>query len=211
MKPRIRDPFSASLAIASGLIVLLGYFLDTPLLMSIRQIFIQWSIILMAFALMIGVTNLAIVHWRKLTLGSIGAMYSAVILFSLIITIGVVGYFGPLSSFSNQIYSSVLLPIESSLMAILTVSMVYALARLLRRKFNLFSIIFLATVIIVLAGAVPLMGIEIPGLHGVEGLRSMMLRLPALAGVRGILLGVALGSVAAGLRVLLSSDRPYGG
>jgi hypothetical protein len=32
-----------------------------------------------------------------------------------------------------------------------------------------------------------------------------------MAGARGILLGVALGTVATGLRILIGADRPYGG
>jgi len=32
----------------------------------------------------------------------------------------------------------------------------------------------------------------------------------AVGGARGLLLGVALGSITAGLRVLLATDRPYG-
>jgi len=33
----------------------------------------------------------------------------------------------------------------------------------------------------------------------------------AIAGMRGLLLGVGLGTLAAGLRVLSGVDRPYGG
>jgi hypothetical protein len=37
------------------------------------------------------------------------------------------------------------------------------------------------------------------------------LRLLPVAGGRGILLGIALGSLMAGLRILLGADRPYSG
>jgi hypothetical protein len=39
--------------------------------------------------------------------------------------------------------------------------------------------------------------------------KEWVLRVPVLAGARGILLGVALGIIATGLRVLLGADRPY--
>jgi len=32
-----------------------------------------------------------------------------------------------------------------------------------------------------------------------------------VAGARGILLGVSLGVIATGVRILIGSDRPYGG
>jgi hypothetical protein len=40
-------------------------------------------------------------------------------------------------------------------------------------------------------------------------IKDWVLDVPALAGARGILLGVALGTAATGLRVLLGLDRPY--
>jgi len=41
--------------------------------------------------------------------------------------------------------------------------------------------------------------------------RSWLAQVPAIAGARGLLLGVALGTVATGIRILIGVDRPYGG
>jgi hypothetical protein len=40
-------------------------------------------------------------------------------------------------------------------------------------------------------------------------IKEWVLRVPTMAGARGILLGVALGIIATGLRILLGADRPY--
>ena len=40
-------------------------------------------------------------------------------------------------------------------------------------------------------------------------IKDWVFDVPMLAGMRGILLGVALGTLATGLRVLLGVDRPY--
>jgi len=40
-------------------------------------------------------------------------------------------------------------------------------------------------------------------------IKDWVLDVPALAGMRGILLGVGLGTAATGMRVLLGIDRPY--
>jgi hypothetical protein len=103
------------------------------------------------------------------------------------------------------------MPVETSLIAILAVVLTYAAARLLRRKLNIFTIIFLVSALIVLLGTAPIMGIEVPFLHGEMGLRSLLVQIPAVAGARGVLLGVALGAIATGLRILMGVDRPYGG
>jgi hypothetical protein len=60
--------------------------------------------------------------------------------------------------------------------------------------------------LVVLLGQVPL-GFQIwPDLPLVK---DWLLQVLGMAGLRGILLGVALGTVAAGLRLLLGQDRPY--
>ena len=41
------------------------------------------------------------------------------------------------------------------------------------------------------------------------GIRDWILDVPAMAGVRGILLGVALGALLTGIRLLLGAERPY--
>jgi hypothetical protein len=49
---------------------------------------------------------------------------------------------------------------------------------------------------------------DIPILYDIRMFISQRL---ASAGARGILIGVALGTLTTGLRILFGSDRPYGG
>ncbi len=106
------------------------------------------------------------------------------------------------------IFNFIQVPIESSLLAILSVVLILAGVRLLRRKPNLLSIVFIGTAVVILLMSGPLFGIDLPGL---ADLRIWIGKVPVVAGARGILLGVSLGIVAAGLRILMGADRPYGG
>lgn len=203
----MKFPLAVSLTIAIGLIVLAGYFF--PQVAPLRYVFVQWAVILSAVAVIVGVANLAGVHLRKLSSGSPENAYSGILLISLAVTLIAAIAFGPTGFWSQWIYSSILMPAESSLMAILAVSLVYAMARLLRRNLSLMAVVFFVTAIFVLAGSVSWLGVEIPGLHGSDGLRALIASSPAVAGARGILLGIALGTIATGLRVLIGADRPY--
>jgi hypothetical protein len=207
----MKAPISAAIAIAFGLIVLAGYFLDLPLLNDLKDIFVQWALILASIALIIGVVNLFSVHWGKIRKNKPGSVYSYFVIISLIATLVVVALFGPTGSWSLWIFNHIQFPIESSLMALLAVVLIYAAARLFRRRIDLFAVIFVISILIMLIGAAPILGIEIPGLHGPEGVRSLLVQIPAMGGARGILLGVALGTIATGLRILMGADRPYGG
>jgi len=211
MRARFRAPFSTVVAISVGLIVLLGYFINIGTLINLRQILLHWAVILAAVALIVGVLNLLSVHLKKVTHREKGAGYSLVIVSSLLITILVVGISGMTGDWSKWLFNNVQVPAESSLMGLIAVVLVYAIARLFNKRITLFSLVFVFTVLLVILGSVPIFGIEIPGLHGPNGLRAILMRLAAVAGARGILLGVALGTIATGLRVLLGADRPYGG
>jgi hypothetical protein len=66
--------------------------------------------------------------------------------------------------------------------------------------------LFAAAAVVVLVGSVPFTQIISPL---IPETKEWIVNVPALAGVRGILLGVSLGIIATGLRVLTGLDRPY--
>jgi hypothetical protein len=203
----VKNPIYAAVAIGVGLVVLVGYFLQIDLLVNLRIILLNWATILIAVALLVGVVNLFTVHWRKLSTDQPDKINSIALLVGLTITLAVSGWFGPTTPISLWIFNYIQIPVEASLMALLSVVLIYAGVRLLRRKPNLLTITFIATAVVILLMSGHLFGIDIPGL---AALRIWIGKVPAVAGARGILLGVSLGIIAAGLRILMGADRPYG-
>jgi hypothetical protein len=204
----VRNPVYTAIAIGIGIVVLVGYFLQFDLLVNLRIVLLEWATVLVAVALLVGIVNLFIVHLQKSAADQSNQVNSITLITSLTVTLLVAGWFGPTHPISLWIFNYIQIPVEASLMAILAVVLIYAGVRLLRRKPNLLSIVFIATAVIILLMTGPLFGIDIPGL---AELRIWIGKVPAVAGARGILLGVSLGIVAAGLRILMGADRPYGG
>ena len=199
---------NAIIAIASGVFVILGYFFK-GVFEDIQSVLIGWAIILAAFALLLGLFNLAMVHWKRMGSEGPDSIYSIVLLISLVVTMIFAGISGPTGGLTLWVFNTFQVPVEISLLAVLAIVLVYAVARLLSRRPKWNTILFVVTVLIVLLGSVPLFFIgEIAPLAVV---RSWLAQVPAIAGARGILLGVALGTVATGLRILMGVDRPYGG
>ncbi len=205
----MKSLLSTSIAIAAGLLVLMGYFIPVTSLQSMQNTLVHWAVILAAFALLAGVINLLVTHWTRVSRGERGSLYSLVLIVSLVLTAGVVIIFGPTGVWSVWIFNNIQAPVESSLMAILAIILLFAGMRMFRRRLDLFSFVFWITAILVIVGTAPfLLAGQIPVLAQV---RTLIAQIPATAGARGILIGVSLGILVTGLRILVGSDRPYSG
>lgn len=200
---------SLVVAISVGLLVLLGYFFTTGTLAGLRVTLVQWAVILAGAAIFIGVLNLLSVHIKKIRDKENGGIYSLLLIASLLITLVLGLTLGPNHTTMTHIFNAVIFPVETSLLAIMAVTLIYAGIRLLRHRTDLMAIIFLLSALIVMLGAAPLPFFEIP-LFG-DLIRPIFVNTLAASGARGILLGVALGALLTGLRVLIGADRPYGG
>ena len=204
---------STAIAIASGLLVLAGYFFaqeaggPTSLLAVLRLTLLDWALILAGFATFVGIISLIQVHYKKIRLRKVSSIYSLLLVLSLAVTF-LYGLAKPVQA--GKIFTTVQLPVEASLMAVLAVTLTYASIRLLRRRFNLVAVIFLITVLLILLGTAPLPFLgNLPFLS--DWARPFIAQVLAGAGARGILLGMALGILTTGLRILFGADRPYGG
>lgn len=198
------------LAIASGVLVLLGYFYPVEPLLTLRLQLTNWAIILAGFAALIGIYNLVVVQMEKIRTRQKGTVYSGVLVISLLLTAFIGLLYGPDFTIMRLAVEAVVVPVEASLMAILSVTLIYASMRLLRRRADVMSIVFL------LAAVVFLLGVSLPMLLGGVGdqLGQFILQTTGMlsrGGARGLLLGISLGTLLTGLRVIFGVDRPYGG
>ncbi len=213
---KIKAPLATITALAVGIITLGGYFTTASTVSMLGTIFLQWASWLAAIALLVGIANLLGVHFEKLTTGQKGSIYSMVLILALMGTFAlgtydyISGTWGNASqSWLQWIFDYVQYPIEVSMFALLAIVLVYAAIRMIRQRENFPVIIFLLSAVFVLAGSVPFFGVSIPVLS--DTLTPWLTHVLALAGARGILLGVALGAIATSIRVLVGVDRPYGG
>ena len=203
-------PFSAAIAISVGLIILLGTFLPIPLLGTVRLELLHWAAILLGVAAFVGIGNLFSVHFQKIRHREKGSVYSVALLVAMLATLLIGVMVGPSHPWMRAAVETIIRPVETSLMALLAVTLLYASIRLLRRRADLMSIVFLGTAALMLLASVslPLIG-EIPILS--DWVRPWLMYGPAAGGARGLLIGVALGALTTGLRALFAFDRPYGG
>lgn len=197
-----------AIAVVAGLVVLAGYSIQLDELLLIRATIVNWVVILAGVALMMGVLNLAKVHWARIKKRNPGWQNSWVLLVSLLVTVGIAVFFGPTAAPSMWLYNHIQVPLETSMFALLAIILVAAIARLSMRRMSSTMMLFVSTVLVVLLGTVSFPGMELTVL---QEIRLWLAQTWAAAGARGILLGVALGTIATGVRVLMGVDRPYSG
>lgn len=194
--------FPTAIAIAIGLIVLIDYFFDAPLLDALGFAFREWTIILTAFALLLGVINLLQVHLsRVIHRQETGAGYSALVVLTATLVALTGLWFGLPSEPMTWLFDHVYVPLQSAFFALTAFFLATAAYRALRAR-TIETTWMLVIALIVFIGQTPLLGI-------LAEAREWVLNVPTTAGVRGILIGVALGTMATALRLLLGWDRPY--
>ncbi len=194
-------------AVLGGLIVLAGYFV--PALQEEQQLLLNWAIILAGSAVVVGVFNLVLVHAGRIQKKEKGGGYSAILLVCLFASFLFGLILGPDHPSIHRLVGAVIVPAESSLMGLLTVSLLAGAFRLLRTRVSLMSIVFLVTAVLMLLASATLPFGEIGALTDLA--KPWFQHVLALGGARGILVGMALGSLVTGLRVLIGSHRPYEG
>ncbi len=170
----------------------------------IAFILIRLAVIVLAYAILIGVINLVAVNAQR-TLR--GATWSAKINSAVILAMFVLGLIAPFINpdLSDFLLENVQTTIESALAALIFFALVYGAFRMLKHKITFSAILFILTVEIVLIGALPATQFGL-----VRNFTDWLINVPVNAGARGILLGIALATLITGLRVLIGQDRTYG-
>ncbi len=194
-------------AIVAGLTVLADFFITQPALDLAGSVLLQWAVIIAAFAFITGLLNIFLVHLSRIFRREKGWGYSIVVILAMwtVLVFGFLDAAGPHGSIVSWIFRYVQYPLQATLMALLAFFALSAGYRAFQKK-SLEATIMLVSASLVLLGY----GATMSDLGGPVGaIRDWILSVPAMAGVRGILIGIALGIIATGLRILTGMDRPY--
>jgi hypothetical protein len=188
----------------AGFLVLLSFVLpQMEVLVGLRTILINIAIIVASIALLLGFARLLSLHWlrfrQRRSWVSLIALFTAVVVFVVLV----------IDRFSNFgaaafVFNVLIVPIQGSLGALLTIFLAAAAVRMARRRRTWGTVWFLVSAVIVLITQIP----PTEGTANIlQPIRDLFNAL-AMGGLRGLLLGVALGTLAVAFRVLFAIDRP---
>ena len=195
-----------AIAIGVGIVTLLTFFFQDPYLTALGEAFKEWTIILTAFALLLGLGNLILVHFLRIVRrNEPGAGYSAIVLMTAGIVFGLGLIFKLSDAPMTWVFDNVYLPLQGAFFALTAFFLATAAYRAMRAR-SIETTLMLLAALIVFIGQTPLVNTLTDSFASAK---AWILTVPSEAGVRGILLGVALGTIATGLRLLVGMDRPY--
>ncbi|MCS6872330.1 MAG: hypothetical protein RML95_08705 [Anaerolineae bacterium] len=181
-------------------------------LSAFSQLLVQLAAVIGAIALFLGVLNLTRFHAAQLRKFPRG-LYSLLLLLTLfgVLIVRALERGGVLRvsegetlTLSLTILDVAQVAVESALAGLLFFALVYGAVRLMRRRVTIWNALFLTALVIVLLGFSPLGGATL-----LPEIREWLLSVPVSAGTRGLLIGVALGVVVVGVRVLIGRDRTF--
>lgn len=206
----MRSPLIPIIGFFVGAIILAGYFFPGSALAAIRTPMLDWAVTLSGVAGLIAIINLVFgVHWRRLRDASKDHLFSGLVILSFLITFACGIFLGPTNPGYQKVVTAIQMPIEASMMAVLAITLAFSSLRLLQRQHNWMGFFFFVSVIVYLllnSGVLSFIA-DVPFLQNlISGIN-----LAPIAGARGILIGVALGSLLTGIRIWLGFDRPYNG
>lgn len=204
---KLKQSIAVFIAVFFGLITLIALLFNVS---GISAIILGWASFLAAVALILGVLNLLMVHLNRLFKER--NLYSGVLLLGMG-AVFVTAILDGIGSSNNVdiLFNWIQAPLEAALASLLAIFLLLAGVQLLKRQQSRWALLFSLSAIVVLLGQALLTSRLLPAAlrQSVNQMIDFVQNVIVTAGVRGLLIGVALGTVLLSLRLLMGVERPY--
>ena len=191
----------------SGLLVLAALIWQ-PQLAGWLEVVLNWAVIIASAAALVALATLLLAHTRKIIKVRHGFIYSLILIGAFLASF--VG--GMTAGVENPSYlcwiAAIQQPAEASLLGLAALVMAAAALRLFhQRGWSALTVSFgISALVFLVLGLSWLQALQIPQLDIVIGYLEAL----PLVGMRGLLIGMGLGALLLGLRIVLGLERPYG-
>jgi len=186
------------------LISFLQYYIDVPYLSEINEELSNWVLIMSTFALGTGLIALSLYHWRQIAQKRKGYPMSIVVFIALILMFLACMY-SP--STRDYLYGQIFTPLSIAVLCYTAFYNYTAIYRAFRIR-NIDSAIFAFASIFLIMLYAPIFELICPPTTTIA---NWIIDVPNMGASRGIIIGVAIGSIAIAVRVLLGYEKAYTG
>jgi len=189
-----------------GAFGLVQYFSPHPAVVQAYSTLLDWTQVIFAFTLIVGVLSIFQIHLKKVSRKERFWGYSIVTLVSLVV-MAVAGFAGGTDHGSAfvWIFDNMQVPMQSTVFALLAFFVASAAYRGFRLR-NVQAGILLVAALIIMLGRIPVGGLLT---DYIPQTADWILSVPSMSAKRAVLIGIGLGSITTALRVILGVERSY--
>lgn len=218
----MKREFPLLITFFTGIILIIAFFIPHKPFSDFSDIVQNWTIIIFAFAIILGILNLVIINLKKLFKMAPGWGYSIVLLLGFLVTsVMGIGWGMKADSPFNFIFEYFYTPLSATMFALLAFFIASAAFRAFRAKsFEAFLLLLAAFIVMLgrvplgnmihqIASSIPFIGDFLGSYLNIPRWADWIMDIPNVAGQRAILLGAALGAISASLKILLGIERSY--
>lgn len=196
----------------TGVIIVITFFIPHQPFGGMQQRLLIWYSIVLGFTLLLGVDSLLRSNIKKIARRQTGWGYAAVLMIGFLVCLVA----GAISLIKHQslialsgpfmyVYTYVIVPLQATMFALLAFFIASAAYRAFRAR-TMEATLLLITAAIVMLGRVPAGAALWEKLPLIQ---DWIMEIPQMAAKRGIFIGIALGTIAMSLRVILGLERTY--
>lgn len=200
MNTSVKTKWIMWVAVLVGLFVLASAYLSIDIVQQIRRELFRWAAIVSAFLLGLGILDFMLARLRHLGSRD-GGFFHNFISFAIFLTVLIFGFSKQDPALLNHSILKLQMAMEATLAGLISVAMIYGLYRtsraggsLLKRTFLLSVMVFL----VIFSGILELF--EIPAEF--QPILTLIRSLPT-GGIYGLLVGLSIGALVTGVRVLI--------
>lgn len=190
--------------------IVANYFTGNATLTSVKTSLDAWYLAVAAWAVAIGMVNLAQIHGRRVAQKREGWFFSGwliVCMFGMLLA-SLFIFKSPSHAGWKFMYMQLIAPMNATVYA----TLVFYIGSAAYRSFRMRSLeagILLVVAVIMMLGRVPLGAMLLGGNPALGNMADWLLNVPNSAGMRGIQIGACLGGLATALRIMLGIERNW--
>ncbi len=209
MSVAIRRNLPLVITFIAGMLMIGDYYIKVPNFNTLVADWLKFVNVAATFAVVIGIVTLTRIHARRLSQHKEGwhnSLALIIALYGLLITGLVLGE-GKFTAHPTYAYwfNNLYVPLDSTIFSMLAFYIASASYRAFRAR-SAEATVLLISAVVVMIGRAPIG----PAIWSdLVPITSWIMAVPNTAGMRGIVIGVALGVLSMGVRVLLGRERGY--
>jgi len=217
----IKKQIPLAIVFIFGVLTLASYYVPHKVSVDYMEMMNKWENIVSAFAFFLGLISLFYSHYHKISRKADGWGYSLFVYVGfLAMVIPAILCHGRLMGDSGQTalgwaFSFIYNPLSATMFAVLAFYIVSTAYRSFRIKSLQAFVLFVAAFLLIL-GKVPLGQIVWDSVlgwtgAGVDQVIEWVMGVPAVAGKRGIMIGIAIGAIVTSFKIIFGIERQYMG